>query len=209
MNPERDLAGRHIFEIGCGRGGFSCWLARQTPRPAAIVAADFSNTAVRKADAFARAEDLPGLHWLVGDIECLPHPTGSFDLVVSCETIEHVPDPQRALGELARVLRPGGRLYLTCPNYFSPVGLHRIYLWCCRRHFSEEGQPINQFLLLPRTRAWVKRAGLRVLTVDAAGFYLPFPGRPLVEVPWLGSPRWLMRWLGHHSLIIAEKPRAI
>ena len=204
---ERGLVGRRVLEIGCGRGGFSCWLAGQTPPPARVVAADFSGTAVRKAGDFARARGIPGIAWEVGDIEAIPHPADSFDVIVSCETIEHVPQPRRALCELARVLRPGGRLYLTCPNYFSLVGLHRIYLWFCRRPFSEDGQPINQFLLLPLTRAWVVRAGLRVTAVDAAGFYLPFPGRPLTEAAWLGRPHWLMRWLGHHSLIVAEKPR--
>ena len=209
FDVERDLAGRRILEIGCGRGGFSYWLASQTPRPAGIVAADFSNTAVSKADTFARARGIPGITWLVGDIESIPHAADSFDVVVSCETIEHVPHPRLALRELARVLRPGGRLYLTCPNYFSLVGWHRIYLWFCRRPFSEEGQPINHFLMLPQTRAWVAQTGLRVLTVDAAGFYLPFPGRPLKEVALLGRPKWLMRWFGYHSLVVAEKPESL
>ena len=207
LQTNGDVAGRRMLEIGCGRGGFSYWLAAQRPPPARVVAVDFSATAVGKAAAHARAQGSTVVDWLVGDIESIPHPDASFDLVVSCETIEHVPQPQRALRELARVLRPGGRLYLTCPNYFSLMGWYRIYLWLRRRPFTEEGQPINQFLLLPRTRAWVAGTGLRVLAVDASGFYLPWPGRPLTEVARLGRPRWLMRWFGYHSLIVAEKPQ--
>jgi SAM-dependent methyltransferase len=51
----------------------------------------------------------------VADAARLPFRTGAFDLVVSQETIEHVADPFSAVGEMARVLRPGGRLYLQAP----------------------------------------------------------------------------------------------
>src|SRR2546430_1978790 len=51
------------------------------------------------------------------DIQALSLADESFDVVVSCETLEHVPNPQRAIKELARVLRPDGRMFLTTPNY--------------------------------------------------------------------------------------------
>jgi SAM-dependent methyltransferase len=49
----------------------------------------------------------------------LPFATGQFDLVVSMDVIEHVPDPAPWLHEALRVLRPGGTLFLTTPNYAS------------------------------------------------------------------------------------------
>jgi SAM-dependent methyltransferase len=49
----------------------------------------------------------------------LPYADGAFDLVVSMDVIEHVPDPRPWLAETWRVLRPGGRLFLTTPNYAS------------------------------------------------------------------------------------------
>jgi 2-polyprenyl-3-methyl-5-hydroxy-6-metoxy-1,4-benzoquinol methylase len=206
LQPSRDLVGKRVLEIGCGRGGFACWLMRQPLRPAELTAADFSLTAVQKGRSFAEQLGITGIHWEVADIQDIEHPPESFDTVISCETIEHVPDPRRALAELARVLKPGGRLYLTTPNYLGPVGLYRIYLRMCGRVFSEAGQPINQCLLLPATRSWVKRAGLKITSIDGIGHYLPFPGRSDLVFPRLNNPRKLMRWFALHSLIVAEKP---
>jgi ubiquinone/menaquinone biosynthesis C-methylase UbiE len=205
--PDQDLAGRRVLEIGCGLGGFSCWLARHPARPAEVVAADFSDTAVQKATALAATLGTDHVRFVVADILRLDQfEDGEFDTVFSCETIEHVPDPQAAVRQLARVLRPGGRLYLTTPNYLSSMGLYRIYCWARGRKFTECGQPLNQLTYLPKTRFWVARAGLRVVVTDSTGQYFLFPGRPPIRLGWLESPHILMRWFGHHSMVVGEKP---
>jgi 2-polyprenyl-6-hydroxyphenyl methylase/3-demethylubiquinone-9 3-methyltransferase len=53
---------------------------------------------------------------VVGDVADLPFDNADFDYVVCTEVIEHIVEPQRALRELARVLRPGGMLVITTPN---------------------------------------------------------------------------------------------
>jgi 2-polyprenyl-3-methyl-5-hydroxy-6-metoxy-1,4-benzoquinol methylase len=203
-----DLAGKRVLEIGCGRGGFSCWLARQPQRtaPREIVAADFSSTAVQMGEQYARSEGLSSITWEVADIEAIGHPESAFDTVISCETIEHVPDPRRAVAELSRVLKPGGRLFLTTPNYLGSMGLYRLYLRVCGRVFSEEGQPINNLTLLPLTRSWVRQAGLRIVRATSIGHYLPFPGRPPIAMPVFDQGSIFTKWFGLHSLTIAEKP---
>jgi 2-polyprenyl-3-methyl-5-hydroxy-6-metoxy-1,4-benzoquinol methylase len=56
--------------------------------------------------------------------EPLPLPEETFDLVVSMDVIEHVPDPRPWVRDIVRMMRPGGRLFLTTPNYgFSTLGL--------------------------------------------------------------------------------------
>src|SRR5713226_2674897 len=128
LDPARDIASKRILEIGCGRGGFSCWLSQHDAGPREIVAADFSGVAIEKASSHAAAQKLGNIRWEIADIQNIPHPANSFDTVISCETIEHVPDSRLALREMARVLKPGGRLFLTCPNYLGVFGLYRAYL---------------------------------------------------------------------------------
>ena len=203
LRPQ-DLNGRRILEIGCGRGDFTCWLARESGDIAEIWGADFSATAVRKAQAFSKSRRLRA-HWLVTDIQSIAAPSSNFDIVFCCETLEHVPDPRKAVTELVRVLKPGGRLFVSTPNYTGLMGLYRGYLRLVGSPYTEVGQPINHFTTLPRTIRWIRSTGMRITGFDAVGHYLPFPGRPPIEMNFLDNPRWLMRWTGLHSLVMAQK----
>jgi SAM-dependent methyltransferase len=98
--------------------------------------------------------------------EALPYPACSFDLILSNEVIEHVQDDRAAVAEMARSLRPGGRLVLFCPNRWYPVETHGIY-WRGRYHFGNI--PLVNYLpdrwrnrLAPHVRAYTAR-GLRRL----------------------------------------------
>jgi 2-polyprenyl-3-methyl-5-hydroxy-6-metoxy-1,4-benzoquinol methylase len=198
-----DLRGKRVLEIGCGRGGFSCWLAKNCGPE--LTAADFSPAGVKMGRDYAASLGLP-VRWQVMDIQSIAHPNATFDCVISCETIEHVPNPALALRELARVLKPGGKLFLTTPNYFNAMGLYRGYMRLKGTPFTEGGQPINNFVTLPRTLRWVRDAGLKLCHTDSRGMYLPIPGRPWTLADWLDHPRLLTRWLGLHSLVIATRP---
>ncbi len=198
-----DLLHRRVLEIGCGRGELACRLACGATPPRAMVAADFAQSAVRLGRGRAGGDRV---RWMVADMERIPLRTASVDTVVSCETIEHLPDPVAALRELHRVLQPGGRVLLTTPNYLGPFGLYRAYLRLRGRRYTEGDQPISRLTLLPRTWLWVRRAGFRVVAVDGAGHYLLWRGRlpaePAILRRW---GRWL--WpLGLHSIVVAEKP---
>jgi len=207
LDPTNDLMDRRVLEIGCGRGGFAAWLAKHTASPRSVVAADFSEIAIAIAQRSCAGQQA-NLSFVVQDIQALQFDDASFDTVFSCETIEHVPAPRRAVSELARVLKPGGRLFLTTPNYLNAMGLYRGYLRLAGRPFTECGQPINNFTLFPRTLSWVRRAGLLGKVVDGTHHPMPFPGRSPLDLDFLGRMGPMTRWLALHQLILCAKPHA-
>ncbi|MCX2729164.1 class I SAM-dependent methyltransferase [Saccharopolyspora sp. NFXS83] len=102
-----DYAGKTVLEIGCGPGEGLNFLSRAVPT-ARFVGVDLSPMAVRRANALlARGEQLRFVH---GDAEELPFEDGAVDVVVNIESSHTYPDLGRFLGEVSRVLRPGGHL---------------------------------------------------------------------------------------------------
>ena len=214
LDPARDLADRTVLEVGCGRGELSWWLADRLAPPRRMIAGDFALTAVRKGAAHNRlrsshaVEGVAPPRWHVVDICHLSLPDACCDTVISCETVEHVSSPRAAIHELARVLKPGGRLFLTTPNYLNLVGLYRAYRRLIGRPFREAGQPINRLMNLPRVLWTVRGAGLRTLRVDGTVHPLPLPGGAL-ELRLLDRLGPVGRWTGVQSLVVAEKPAAL
>ena len=90
-----------MLEVGCGRGELAARILAETS--AELVALDQSERMVE----LARAR---GVDARVGDVQALPFPDSGFDCAVAAWMLYHVPDLDRGLSELARVLRPGGRL---------------------------------------------------------------------------------------------------
>jgi SAM-dependent methyltransferase len=103
-------AGRRVLDAGCGVGYGSARLAQAA---ASVVGVDVSEEAIAHARTHYAA---PGVSFAVMDISALTFENGSFDAVCSFETIEHVNDVERALTELARVLRASGILVISTPQ---------------------------------------------------------------------------------------------
>src|ERR1700674_3953578 len=106
------VEGKRVLEVSCGRGGFSRLLAA---RGAVMFGADFSEAALRIAQSKSVAGGAIGkaVRLAEADAHNLPYADESFDVIISCETIEHLLDPLAAVKEMARVCRADGLLYLT------------------------------------------------------------------------------------------------
>jgi ubiquinone/menaquinone biosynthesis C-methylase UbiE len=106
----RAVAGKDVLDAGCGTGYGMGLLAEGGA--ASVKGVDIDAEAV--AEAGTRFGDPEAV--VQGDLMELPLPDASFDVVVCFEAIEHVADGRQAIGELRRVLRPGGLLLVSSPN---------------------------------------------------------------------------------------------
>jgi SAM-dependent methyltransferase len=203
LAPRLKLGGCRVLEIASGRGGFAAWMAARpgAERPLQVVAADFAHSALRQAKELG---DGGRVSVAQADIMRLPFPSGAFDAVVSCETLEHVADPQAGLAELHRVLRQAGTLYLTMPNYFGTLGLYRAFRELTGREWTETGQPINHPLRSTRVSAWLKRCGFAIEVMDGAGHFIPVPGRRPVNLSALDGIRPLRRFAQHIAFVATK-----
>jgi SAM-dependent methyltransferase len=114
------LNGR-ILDAGCGGGGMPLSLAEEAALVVGIDPAErFQDAGVR----LGQERSLTNLHFALADGMYLPFADGSFDLVLSHAVIEHVADAPLYLREAARVLAPGGRMYLSTAPYLSFAGAH-------------------------------------------------------------------------------------
>lgn len=105
------VAGRDVVDVASGEGYGSRLLAERARH---VVGIDIAEEAVSHARRVYAKEGV--LNFIKGDCTRLPLGDASVDAVVSFETIEHVDNPSRALGEFHRVLRPGGVLVVSSPN---------------------------------------------------------------------------------------------
>jgi SAM-dependent methyltransferase len=110
-----------VLDAGCGGGGMPLSLAEEAALVVGIDPADrFQNAGVR----LGHERGIRHLTFALADGMYLPFPGGCFDLVLSHAVIEHVADAPLYLRECARVLAPGGHLYLSTAPYLSFAGAH-------------------------------------------------------------------------------------
>ena len=176
MNMMGELSGRRVLDAGCGDGAL---VRAAASRGAAATGVDADPAML--AAARSRAAQA-GLHatFMEAPVERLPFPDASFDVVVSITVLCFVADAAGAVREMARVLRPGGRLVLG--------ELGRWNVWAMRRRvrgwLGSATWKVARFRTASELRALAKGAGLSVTAIRGAIYYPPvgFLGRLLAPI---------------------------
>jgi SAM-dependent methyltransferase len=207
-----------VLDDGCGIGTYVGRLGEVAARSVGI---DF------ELERAQQAGERVGRRVACAASEHLPFPDRMFDLVLSNEVIEHVEDDRAAVAEMARVLRPGGRAIIFCPNRWYPVEQHGVY-WRGRYHFGNV--PLVNYLpdpvrnrLAPHVRTYTRSRLLRLLeglplqvvyeTRIFGGYdnlIVRFgPAARLLRAGLQGAERTPARVLGLSHLLVAERTQPV
>jgi SAM-dependent methyltransferase len=186
-------AGARWLDIGCGRQILPEWAlgfcAQQelVRRARQVVGVDVDGAIREHRLIVNRVIGLGGQ---------LPFANETFDLVTANMVMEHIPDPGGFLGDIRRVLRPGGRFLFVTPNFRNPVvrmasgtpdWMKTPLVWLMERRKSEDVFPTHYAInTREAVRKWGKRARLEVeeLSVVSSSGFLDALG-PLA---WLETP---------------------
>ena len=114
--------GERVLDLGCGFGRHAFEAAR---RGGNVIAVDRSAEELQQVNALFAAMRAQGeipvgtiTRAVRADLLALPFPDDYFDVVMASEVLEHIPDDERAMAEIARVVRPGGRVAVTVPRWW-------------------------------------------------------------------------------------------
>ncbi len=144
-----------ILDAGCGTGANLALLQRYGRAIGIDISAD--------ALAFCQARDIPRERTTLASVTDLPFPANLFDLAVSFDVICNIPDDVGAFAEMARTLKPGGRIIAQLPAYPWLWSTHDVAVGHQRRYDTRE------------LREKMARAGLAVERVmHTNAFLLPF-----------------------------------
>lgn len=124
--------GDHVVDVGCGAGIDSLIAARMVGPDGQVIGVDMTEEMVSKARASAKHAGCTNVEFRQGFAESLPVEDGWADVVISNGVVNLFPDKLAGLRELARVLRPGGRLQIgdiLVQKAVSDKGKRDINLW--------------------------------------------------------------------------------
>lgn len=133
----RLVPGASVLEVGCGTGEDALALAQQVGVTGRVTAVDRSRALLAEAMAEAKASGLP-IDFEAADGRDLPYADGSFDAARVDRTLQHIADPGLVISEMARVVRPGGRVVAMEPDWETlavdsenrPLTRQLLNFWC-------------------------------------------------------------------------------
>jgi len=201
--------GARLLDLGSGPGRHAFEAYRRGANP---VCADLLHDDLRRAvgtlTAMGDAGEAPRDAWFgaaQADALALPFPDASFDHVIASEVLEHIPDDQLAMREIARVLRPGGTAAVTVPRWLP----ERVCWALSDRYHDRPGGHVRIYRG-HELRARLCAAGLRVTgSVHVHALHAPYWWLRCAVGPD-DDQAWAVRQY-HRFLVwdIARRPRAV
>jgi ubiquinone/menaquinone biosynthesis C-methylase UbiE len=198
----RSLQGKggKLLEIGCGIGVDSVQLANTGFE---VTAVDLTEAAIDVARRFAEARGV-SIDFRTANAERLDFPSGMFDAVYSFGVLHHTPDVERAVGEVRRVLKPGGTAYIMLYHHNSLVGaVHRLFNlpYESPRHLKDHCPVVYTY-----TRRSVRGLFRKFSTIEVHAEY-PFTYGFRYMTAWIPLPlvKAMGRGFGWHLMIRATR----
>ncbi len=124
----RPAAGEKVIELGCGPGFYSCGLA-ELFRDLNVLGIDRSPSQLEWAREKARANKLHNCRFQSDNVLELSHNDNSFDVLIASRLFTVLPDRRRAVAEMFRVLRAGGRCFIAEPRYSFWASIPLFTMW--------------------------------------------------------------------------------
>lgn len=163
---EDAAAGDRVLDVPCGGG----LVFPALPRDHGLdyVALDYSPVMLSRAKAKLRKLGRSGVTFEQGDVGALPFGDGSFDLALTYNGIHCFPDPEQALRELTRVVKPGGTLRGTLVVRDAGLRFETLYRLFIRRGYFGPGCTRNQL------ERWLTNGNMKIREFEQSGAILLF-----------------------------------
>ena len=191
------LEDRLVLDVGGGAGYFTsafresgarCVLIEpQLPHGASIDDLDMAADGIGTPNGAATPKG-PTLGAVVSDGYHLPFADSTANVCFSSNVLEHVPDPERFIGEMVRVTKPSGIIYVAFTNWYSPWGGHGTSPW----HYFGGEWALNRYKRV-YGREPINRYGETLFAVHVGPILRWAQGRPDVEVIE-AAPRYYPDW---------------